>query len=435
MVTNEVKLDLQKDKATFNQLLNSPLKRYILGIYILIVKRVMQNTNFDPQFFKDLIKLAGTNQILTREQIVNENTSSMKQETLELLFSYKLLFAIKNDSSMFIGQDLDSWLQSADKFRILSGIEFDENKFERPSAGLALSLGVIVELLQNWLETKFSQIKVQKALEELHTVPSRVNPHILYYIMIPTEPSSFSGSKKKSTMMYSIFDPVIEFLDHYHPEKNKESSLLTGELFLDLIETSIKLDSYNSKITEIDKKTHELLSLLNHDMLNKHIVKLAEKIICRELMIINLTYLITEHSRYEIFEQKLRNITDQGTIAKEIAREIDLTNENLPDIFKTIDEANVIALSAHSDLLVVYSRLVTAYLLSQTIKQVIMKAESLFTPKIGDNVMNELYQWMQIPKNRETLNQVSNLIIEAQLLCNFYSKSYLEELKKTYYDI
>ena len=261
MSANEVKLDPQKDKVTFNLLLNSSLKRYIIGIYVLIVKRVIQNPNFDPQLFKDLTKLAGVNQLLTREQIANENISDTKKETLELLFSYKLLFASTSESSMFINQDLDSWLQSAEKFRILSGIEFDDNRFSKPAAGLALSLSAIVELLQNWLETKFSQIKVQKALEELHTVPSRVNPQILYYIMIPIEPNANPSSKKKSALMYSIFDPVIDFLDRYHPEKGKEASTPTGELFTDLVETAIKLDSYNAKIAEINKKTRDSLSL------------------------------------------------------------------------------------------------------------------------------------------------------------------------------
>ncbi|MFW9929337.1 MAG: hypothetical protein ACFFD1_08100, partial [Candidatus Thorarchaeota archaeon] len=328
---NEFPAFSPRDYIIFDHLLNSSLKRHIIGLYILILKRVIQNTQFNPISFNELISKSDNKGNLKQEYLKTLLSSDQDINTIELLFNYKLLVPQNPKSKNYDFLPLEQILDIADKFSLSQGIEFDDDVFKTSSSGLALSLGVISDLLTRWTEEKISQAKIQKAIDELHTVPSRLNPHQLHFLFIPVDSRNITGmTKKKLDKLYALTDPVINFFNTYHPEKGKKSSSQNAELFIDLIELSLRLNTSIRSSQEQQNRSKVLLKVFDDKINSKKLISLSEKILCRELIIQNLKSIVTESSRYELFENKIRYLTDEGVIGWQIVKESEMTAINLP---------------------------------------------------------------------------------------------------------
>lgn len=421
-----------RDKTTFNLIFNSSLKRHIIGIYFLILKRVIQNTNFNLISFNEFIKESGSKGVLTREYLKKALENEQDYNTLDLLISYKILQPIKPSTEAYDFLPLEEYIEIAEKFQFANGIEFEENIFKTSSSGLIISLSSLNMIMNSWLERHIQQNKIQKAIDELHTVPSRVNPHYFHYFLIQADSKNNPGfTKKKGSFYYSLTDEVVDFLNKYHPILGEESENQEGELFLDLIELSIKLDSITKQSEKFSERSKTLLKLLDSKVFHKSIILLSEKIILRELIITSLTDLVKDKSRLSIFQNKLRILSDQGTIAWQIVKEAEMTSKDLPKAFEYVENLES-PLGSTGDWMVAFSRLMICYLLNKAIKQSLGGAEALFQAEIGMNIMVELYKWIKDASNLEIIDQIHDLLIEAKTLVDFYSDESIKEISKNY---
>ena len=203
MATNTEKFS-SRDKQTFNLIFNSSLKRHLIGIHFLILKRVIQNTNFNSISFNEFIKESNSKGILTQEYLKKSLENEKDRNTLDLLFSHKIIVPINPSNTNFDFLPVDEIISLSQKFQFANGIEFAENIFKTPSGELAISLGSLNIILNRWLDQKIQQNKLQKSIDELHTVPSRLNPHLFHYFLIQVDSKNNPGYSKKKNRCLSF---------------------------------------------------------------------------------------------------------------------------------------------------------------------------------------------------------------------------------------
>jgi hypothetical protein len=421
-----------RDKTTFNLIFNSSIKRHIIGIYFLLLKRVIQNTNFNPISFNEFIKESGSKGIISQEYLKKAIENEQDYNTLDLLVSYKILQPIKPSTEAYDFLSLEEVIEVAEKFQFANGIEFEEKIYKTSSSEFAISLNSLNMIMNSWLERKIQQNKIQKAIDELHTVPSRVNPHYFHYFLTQVDSKNNPGfTKKRGNFYYSLTDAVVDFLNTFHPILRGESDNQDGEQFLNLIDLSIKLDSITKQSEKLSEKSKTLLKLLDSKVFHKSIIFLSEKIILRELIITSLTDLVTDKSRLPIFQNKLRTMSDQGIIAWQIVKEAEMTAKDLPKVFEHIQDLES-PIGSTGDWMVAFSRLMISYLLNKAIKQSLGGADALFKSEIGTNIMVELFEWTRDSSNLEITEQIHDLLMEAKTLVEFYSEESIKDIAKNY---
>lgn len=431
MTTNTEKFS-SRDKQTFNLIFNSSLKRHLIGIHFLILKRVIQNTDFNPISFNEFLKESGMKAILTQEYLKKALENEKDRNTLDLLFSHKMIQPINPSSENYDFLPLEEIIYLSEKFQFTDGIEFAENIFKFSSAELAISLGSLNILLNKWLDQKIQQNKLQKSINELHTVPSRINSHYFHYFLIQVDSKNNPGfTKKKSDVYYSLTDQVVDYLNTYHPLSGETSEDTNGDLFLKLIDISIKLETVVKQSGSLLEKTKKYLKLLDTNILHKTIISLSEQIILRELIISSLTDIVKDKSRSTVFLQKLRDLSDNGIVAWQIVKEAEMTAKSLPKVFEYVEFQHS-PVGSVGNWMVAFSRIMIAYLLGKAIKQSLKGKDALFISEIGSNVMVELYEWSSNPGNIEIIDQIQDLVMEGKTLSEFYSSEDLEEIRKNY---
>ncbi|OLS24907.1 MAG: hypothetical protein HeimC3_17830 [Candidatus Heimdallarchaeota archaeon LC_3] len=421
-----------RDKQTFNLIFNSSLKRHLIGIHFLILKRVIQNANFNSISFYEFLKESGSKAILTQEYLKKSLENEKDSNTLDLLFSYKIIQPINPSSDNFDFLSLEEIINSSEKFQFANGIEFAEKIFKTSSGELAISLGSLNTLLNRWLDQKIQQNKLQKSTDELHTVPSRIDPHYFHYFLTQVDSKNNPGfTKKKSDVYYSLTDKIVDYLNTYHPLPGEISEGSNGELFLKLVEISIKLETIVKQSESLQEKSKKCLKILDSDMFHKSIISLSERIVLRELIISSLTDIVRDKSRSSIFLQKLRDLSDNGIVAWQIVKEAEMTAKSLPKVFEHVEYQDS-PVGAVGNWMVAFSRIMVAYLLNKAIKQSLEGKDALFNSEIGSNVMVELYEWSNNSTNIEILDQIQDLVIEGKALSDFYSSEELQEIRKNY---
>ena len=147
--------------------------------------------------YRELVKQAGSKEILSDNYLKSILNGKFDLDTIELLFTYKILYPVLDKYENLSHLSVLEFIDNYKKFHLTTGIEFDEDVFKSNNAGLALTLGTINELYNRWFEQKIPQSQIQKGVNEIHTLPSKTNPHQIYYIMIPDDSKPFYKENKK----------------------------------------------------------------------------------------------------------------------------------------------------------------------------------------------------------------------------------------------
>jgi len=419
----------EKERVLFNQLFNSSLKRNIFGIYFLTLKHVIQNSEFNGELFKELHRVAGSKGIVTNSQVQSLKSSLKGESTLNLLLFYRILRPLGEDVEFPTEkQSVDEWLTSVEKFELAVGIEFDDDKFQRPSGGLAITLGAFVTLLKRWEEEIVPQPKVQKAFDEMAALPSRLNPHKLIQIFFKVDSDN---SSRKSDAVYMLNDQVVDFLSKYHPSPGSKSSASDGQLFMELVLAGLKLNSILRRSTKIKSKAKEKLKALSPDILHRNVIELTERILARELVLKSLVGLFDRWGSKDAYLTKLRILSDSGGLVRQLVRDSEQGRIPIPKVFEQIDSVADPTI-INGDWMVAVSRLFTAYHLSNTVVVGSKSAEFLFKAELGAILMEKLYEWLHVASNGQTIDYFLDLLDESRTLVDFYSQQALGEISSRF---
>jgi hypothetical protein len=428
--SNNFDLGVQKDKFMINQLLNSTLKRTILGLFFKLNNEFIQNTTWNPDIYKKLIKIAGSKEKVKKEFIEKHFDFEKDNSSFELFIELKIITSISPDSkSIPQSSTVVDFFDQNEEFQVITGIKFANDRFSTPSGGLELSLGAIQTLIEKNFKRKVAIAKLRKVVSELHGIPSRHSPGEMYFLISPTSESVAKTSAIKKAF-YHMNDPLYVFLNAYHPVKGKIDSSGNGSIFLDLFSISLKLERFISKTDDIQKQAKEYLKQLDKSLILKSIINLVETIIKRELIIADFKTILDE-SRFSTFKEKLESIANDGKLGYLMIKEADMTNHPLPEVFEFIDPYEQ-ALGVVDDWLTAFSRVMTSFIVSRTINLILKSDDFSFQIKIGDIFFIKLYEWLQSIRYRQQINQIDELLTEAEFLVEFYSKNEIETITNAF---
>lgn len=429
-----VVLDPQKDKFTINQILNSPVKRAIIGLYFKLVKEFVQNTLWNPEVYNKLSVRFGKQkkeEKVTQKQLQAVLGEDQANETIELLVDLRLLLPLplpKPSDEVLFGS-VEEFVASSEEFFLASGVDFDSDRFATPSGGLSLSLGTIHHLLSYVFQVKVAQPKLQTTLEELNAIPSRQNLNEMVFLLSPVSGQAKSQAKKK--LLYKLNDPVYEFLNQYHPLPSATDDSFTGQVFLELVETSLRMNKFVGKTLLTEKRAKDYLKLLDKSVLLKNMTQLVDQIICRELIISSTVVLLEDHDRFPFFQQKLDQLSNEGRLGNLVVKEAEMTTRALPGAFEYLDPYDQ-PVGVVFDWLTTFSRLYVALVISRVVSSAFNDDESVFRPRVGDVVFVELHKWLQKPGNRRLMNILDDLVTEASFLVEFYTQEEVEQVAKDF---
>ena len=359
--------------------------------------------------------------------------SGSDTNTLDLLFTYKILqpHPEQKDFHYF---DLQETLAQFESFHLITGIICADEPLKTISGGFSISLGSLQLLLKRWLKQEYQQSILQKAINELNTIPSRVNPQTLIYVFTKVDIDDPEIDKsKKSSFHYALTDQVIEFLDQYHPFPNRFSEDTTGEIFLELIEFSIEFETLQTEVSEYYKKSKKLLKILEPEAVKKSILALSTKIVTRELILRSLDSIVTETRRFSRLIDKLQNIADQGTIAWQIVKEAEMTTMSLPKAFESVNEETQ-SVGVTGDWMVAFSRLIVAHLISTVLYNMFYADSGTFKLEIGTEVMQQFWTWKQDSEKSSILEHMQVLNAEVISLTDFYTEDEVKTIREKYFE-
>lgn len=414
----------QNDKFMINQVLNSPTKRLILGFFFKFQQEFLQNTTWQPNVFKKLIKFApeASKEIIKYDTIEDHFNLEEEESSLKLFIDLKILTANVSSSASTTSNlilSLKEFLNQSTEFHVITGIKFATDRHSSPSGGLELTLRALHTLLQPYFNKKISITKLQKALMELNGIPSRHSPGYLHFLVSPSsENVSKSSSKKKA--FYHMNDPLYTFLNVYHPIKGKSDPSNTGSIFLDIFTSSLKLEAIVERALTTQKKAQDYLKVMDGSLILKNVLKLAKSIIKRELIIPSWNTMFEDNYRFPSFQEKLDSLANEGKLGRLIIKEANMTSHPLPDVFEFIDPYEQ-PLGAVDEWLITFSRLMVSFTISQTVSQYLQGEDFSLKLNVGDIIFAKIYYWLQSPGHREMMEYFDNLLIDMNYLTEFYS--------------
>ena len=424
--------DLNAEKFTFNQLFNSPLKRNILGLFFRFHKEFVLNTSWKVEIYDRLAFLSGKKQKLKKPQIEKFLSEDFGEESLQFLIDFKLLLPPeKSVSPESPPLSVLEFLNLGEEFSIITGIECAEDFLKTPSGGLKLSVGAIHYLLESFLKFKAAQPKVQSAILEMQTLPSRVNPGVMFNIFELAEEKTSSTPKKD--IVYQMTDPVYSFLNSYHPLDSKVNDLLDGSIFLDLLDASYKVNKLSIGSSVIKTNAISYLKLLDSELVLKRYQALVDIIVLRELFIISYSNFFDDPNRIEKFKAVLDSLANDAKIGQTLLLDAERTANPLPHVFEFINPHDK-PVGVVDDFLNCFSRLCIANVIGTILSLFYDTHMDIFRPKPGISIFKELYTWLLKPANKILFEHLSDLLTDAEYLTNYYSKDEVEEISKAYKD-
>ena len=422
--------DLQNEKFTFNQLFNSPLKRNIIGLFFRFHKEFVLNTTWNVEIYDRLSFTSGKKQKVKKAQLEKYLSEQLGPESLQFLIEFKILLppdkvTIPNLTSISV----DDFLALGDDFNIITGIEYADDFLKTPSGGLKLSVGAIQYLLDSFLDIKAAQQKVQSAILELQTLPSRKNPSSMFSILDIAEEKTSTTAKKN--MVYQMSDAVYTFLNKYHPFDNKINDLNDGSIFLDLLDSSHRITKLVVGSTVIRTTATSYLKILDSELVQKRNFALVDKIILRELFIISYNNFFDDPSRLESFKKILDKLANDAKLGQIMLLDAERTADPLPRVFEFVDPHDK-PVGVVDDFLSSFSRLNIAHIIASILSLAFDEHVDIFRPKPGVIIFKELYNWLTQPVNRILFDNLGDLLTEAEYLVNYYSKEEIETISKDY---
>ncbi len=426
--SNEI--DLQSEKFTFNQLFNSPLKRNIIGLFFRFHKEFVLNTTWNVEIYDRLSFMSGKKQKIKKAQIEKFLSAELGLESLQFLIEFKILLPpnkviLPNVSSISI----NDFLALGEEFNIITGIEYADDFLKTPSGGLKLSVGAIQYLLDSFLNFKAAQPKIQSAILELQTLPSRKNPGSMFSILDVAEEKASSTAKKN--IIYQMSDAIYSFLDKYHPLDNKINDLSDGSIFLDLLEASNKISKLVIGSTVIKSTATSYLKILDSELVQKRNFALVDRIILRELFIISYSNFFDDTTRLDDFKKTLDLLANDAKLGQTMLLDAERTADPLPAVFEFVDPHDK-PVGVVDDFLSSFSRLNIANTIATILLLSFDVHPDAFRPKPGVNIFKELFTWLLKPSNRILFDNLTDLLTEAEYLVNYYSKEDIETISKDY---
>ena len=426
--SNEI--DLLPEKFTFNQLFNSPLKRNIIGLFFRFHKEFVLNTTWNVEIYDRLSFMSGKKQKVKKAQVEKFLSDELGPESLQFLIDFKLLLppdkvTVDSDSSLSV----DDFLALGEEFNVITGIECAEDFLKTPSGGLKLTVGAIQYLLESFLQFKAAQQKVQSAILELQTLPSRQNPGFMFTILEVAEEATSTTPKKN--IEYKMHDSVYTFLNNYHPLDQKTNTLADGSTFLDLLDYSHKISKLVVGVTVLRSTASSYLKVLDSELVLKRHLALVDVIILRELFIISYDNFFDDPNRIESFKSILDTLSNDSKLGQTMLLDAERTANPLPAVFEFIDPHDK-PVGVVDDFLSSFSRLNVANVICFILSLAFDEYKDIFRPKPGVLIFKSLYNWLLQPANRILFNHFTDLLTEAEYLVNYYSKEEIENISKSY---
>lgn len=374
--------------------------------------------------------MSGKKQKLKKAQIEKFLSEELGPESLQFLIEFKILLppdkvTIPNVSSI----TADEFLALGEEFNIITGIEYADDFFKTPSGGLKLSVGAIQYLLDSFIGIKAAQQKVQSAILELQTLPSRKNPSSMFSILEIAEEKTSTTAKKN--MVYQMTDAVYTFLNKYHPFDTKINELNDGSIFLGLLDSSHKITKLVVGSTVIRTSASSYLKTLDSELVQKKNFALVDKIILRELFIISYNNFFDDPIRLESFKKVLDNLANDAKLGQTMLLDAERTANPLPAVFEFVDPHDK-PVGVVDEFLSSFSRLNVAYAIASILSLAFDVHLDVFRPKPGVIIFKELYTWLNQPANRILFDNLTDLLTEGEYLVNYYSKEEIEAISKDY---
>lgn len=429
-MNEELKFDFQKEKITFNQLFNSSVKRSIIGIFFKLQNEFITNTSWDPDIYSRISFTGGKKGKLKKKNIDLIINEPKVKVSLQFLINFKLLLPLPVPKDLSQLPDIDGLLENYEEYSIISGIEFDDNDvFSSPSSNLKITVGAMHHLLITMLNFKVNQTKLQTAMDELQSFPSRTNNSQMLIVL------EKSDAPKKSTLKKEIFfkmtDFVYELIQEYHPLSGKINQDKNGSIFIDLLTDSLSLNQSVCKTDLIGSKTKKLLKLLDTELVLKNTTILVNKIVLRDLFIIDYENFFEDPSRLISFQSILDKLSNDSKLGLEFLKEANNTNNPLPSVFEYLDPFEK-PVGVVDDFLTAFSRLYISFIISTIISNIINDPYNVFKPKAGDQIFPKLYIWLEKPSNKVLLGNIIELVSDASYLMDYYSQEEIESISKEF---
>lgn len=431
MLSHEIidDFDLQGEKFTFNQLFNSPLKRNILGLFFRFHKEFVLNTSWKMEIYDRLAFIAGKKAKLKKAQLEKFLSEDLGMESLQFLIDFKILLPPDKTPSSDSSINVDEFLVLGDDFNIITGIECADDFLKTPSGGLKLSVGAIHYLLESFLNFKAAQPKVQSAILELQNLPSRQNPGVMFSILELSEEKTSSTPKKN--LEYQMSNAVYLFLNKYHPLADSNNDLNDGSIFLDLLDTSFRLNKLVIGSTLLKTKATSYLKLLDSELVLKRNFALVDIIILRELFITSYNAFFDDLNRLDSFKEILDKLSNDAKLGQTMLLDAERTANPLPAVFEFIDPHDK-PVGVVDEFLSCYSRLNIANTIGSILSLAFDVHTDVFRPKPGVTIFQSLFIWLSKPTNKILFEHLSDLLTEAEYLINYYSKEEIESISKDY---
>ena len=374
-------IDLLPEKFTFNQLFNSPLKRNILGLFFRFHKEFVLNTTWNVEIYDRLSFTSSKKQKLKKAQIEKFLSEDLGTESLQFLIDFKLLLPPdKATVDTDVPLTVEDFLALGEEFNIISGIECAEDFLKTPSGGLKLTVGAIQYLLESFLHFKAAQPKVQSAILELQTLPSRQNPGVMFSILEIAE--EVTSTTPKKNIEYKMHDAVYTFLNKYHPLDNKINDLADGNIFLDLLDYSYKISKLVVGVTVLRSTASSYLKLLDSELVLKRNLALVDIIVLRELFIVNYNDFFVDPARLDSFKSILDTLSNDSKLGKTMLLDAERTANPLPAVFEFIDPHDK-PVGVVDDFLSSFSRLNIANIICLILSISFDEHSDIFRPKPG----------------------------------------------------
>ena len=427
---NSNQTDLSSEKFTFNQLFNSPLKRNIIGLFFRFHKEFVLNTTWNVEIYDRISFMSGKKQKIKKAQLEKFLSEELGEESIQFLIDFKLLLPPEKTTTPETPPlSVSEFMALGEEFSIVTGIECADDFLQTPSGGLKLSVGAVHYLLESFLNFKAAQPKVQSAILELQTLPSRTNPGIMFSLLELSEERTSSTPKKN--LVYQMTDPVYTFLNSYHPLDNKTNGLQDGSTFLDLLDASYKINKLNIGATLIKTTATSYLKLLDSELVLKRYLALVDTIVLRELFIVSYDNFFDDPTRIEKFKTIFDQLANDAKIGQTMLLDAERTANPLPHVFEFIDPHDK-PVGVVDDFLSCFSRLSVANVIGAILSLYFETNIDIFRPKPGVIIFKELYNWLLQPANKLLFEQLFDMLTEAEYLTNYYSKEEIETISKDY---
>lgn len=420
--------DIQAEKFTFNQIFNSPLKRNIIGLFFRFHKEFVLNTTWNVEIYDKLAFMSGKKKKLKKPQLEKILSEELGEESLQFLIDFKILLP-PDKVTVPDSSSVSEFLALGEEFNMITGIECADDFLKTPSGGLKLTVGAIHYLLDSFLHFKSAQPKVQTAIQELQTLPSRKNPSLMFTVFELAEEKTSSTPKKDT--VYQMTDSIYVFLNNYNPLDNTKNDLKDGSTFLDLFEASYRINKLVIGSTVLKSTAISYLKLLDSELVLKRHLALVDVIVLRELFITGYGVFFDDPSRIESFKTVLDKLANDAKLGQTMLLDAERTANPLPTVFEFIDPHDK-PVGVVDDFLSCYSRLNVGNTITMILSLAFDEYADIFRPKPGVIIFKKIYSWLLKPANKILFEHFSDLLSEAEYLINYYSKEEIQEISKNY---